>query len=323
MAVKITIVGLGKIGTSVGLALAKHTEKVYRLGHDIHPEHARRAQRAGAVDKVSYNLPSSVTDADIVFLALPVDQVRETLEIIASDLKEGAVVMDVSPVKQATSAWAQEFLPAGRYFVGLTPVINSAYLHDALPGGEGGHADMFKDGMMGIVAPRGTASAAIKLAADLSSLLGAKPLFLDMVEADSLVSAVHLLPQLLAAALTAVTVNQPGWLEGRKLAGAHFAQGTSALASGDTPEALLLATRLNQEHTGRLLETVIAQLQAMRGVLGGETDGLKEQLKANHEGLARWHGERARGEWQEQIPQAEMPDAGSELRRWFVGKRNT
>jgi prephenate dehydrogenase len=76
MAVNITIIGLGQIGTSVGLALADKTELVYRLGHDRELGKARKAKKMGALDKVSLNLPSAVRDADLVLLALPVGSVR-------------------------------------------------------------------------------------------------------------------------------------------------------------------------------------------------------------------------------------------------------
>jgi len=321
MSVQITIIGLGKIGTSVGLALSKHTNQLYRRGHDIHPEFSRRAQKLGAVDKVVYNLPASVVEADIVFLALPLDQIRETLEIIAPDLKEGAVVMDTAPVKQAVSAWAQEFLQPGRYYVGLSPVINSQYLSITEAGGDGAREDLFDKCVFGIVAPRGTSSAAIKLATDLVALVGGKPLFMDMVEADSLMAAVHLLPQLVSVGLAASTVNQPGWLEGRKLAGALFAQATSAQTAGDTPEALIQAMQLSQEHVTRLLDTLIEHLIAMREVANGEDTGLVEKIKAAREGRQQWLNERAAGEWQEQLPQTDMPTAGGEVRRWFLGRR--
>jgi len=321
MTVKITIIGLGKIGTSVGLALSKHTNQLYRTGHDIHPEHARHAQKMGAIDKVMYNLPSSVADADVVLLALPMDQIRETMEIIASDLKDGAVVMDTAPVKQAVAGWAQEFLKPGRYYIGLSPVFNSQYLFDAGTGGEGAREDLFQKGVMGIVAPRGTASAAIKLATDLVTLLGAKPLFMDMLEVDSLMAAVHLLPQLLSASLTAITINQPGWLEGRKLAGALYAQSSSALTTGDTPEALNQAIQLSQEHVTRLLDRMIEQLQMMREAVQGTEVELVKTLKTAREGRGQWLEQRAEGEWPEQLSQPEMPTAGSEMRRWFLGRR--
>ena len=128
MAIKITLIGLGKIGVSVGLALAKHTEQIYRVGHDRKPEHANLAKRLNAIDKVEYNLPASVANSDIVLLALPMDQVRDTLEVIAPDLREGAVVMDTVPVKQPVVQWVEELFKPDRYYVGLMPVINAKYL---------------------------------------------------------------------------------------------------------------------------------------------------------------------------------------------------
>jgi len=128
MSVRITIIGLGQIGGSFGLALADQKELFLRVGHDKEPEVARLAQKLGAVDQVSINLPASVRDSDVILLALPIDQIRETIEIIAPDLKEDVVVLDTAPVKEVVTAWAKELLPTGRYYVGLTPVLNPSYL---------------------------------------------------------------------------------------------------------------------------------------------------------------------------------------------------
>ena len=110
MTIQITIVGLGQIGTSIGLALADHTDKLKRIGHDRNMAFARQAQKMGALDSTSRNLPKSVRDADIVLLSLPIDQIQETLTLIASDLREDAVVMDTGPGKEVVAAWAGELL---------------------------------------------------------------------------------------------------------------------------------------------------------------------------------------------------------------------
>ncbi len=129
MSVRITIIGLGQIGGSFGLALADQKEMFQRVGHDAIPEISRMAQKLGAVDQVSLNLPASVRNSDVVLLALPIDQIRETIEIIAPDLKEDVVVLDTAPVKEVVTAWAKELLPPGRHYVGLSPVLNTNYLH--------------------------------------------------------------------------------------------------------------------------------------------------------------------------------------------------
>ena len=56
---------------------------------------------------------------------IPFDAVRETLEFISQDLKEGAVVMDTAPVKGPVFEWAKQYIPEGRYYVGLIPAIES------------------------------------------------------------------------------------------------------------------------------------------------------------------------------------------------------
>ena len=67
--VKITIIGLGQVGASIGLALKGQTHQVQRVGHDPDPLLAREAVKLGALDKASINLPSSVDNADIIILA--------------------------------------------------------------------------------------------------------------------------------------------------------------------------------------------------------------------------------------------------------------
>ena len=150
MSVQISIIGLGQIGASVGLALADKTNLLRRVGYDRSSEVARRAEKMGALDKVEFNLPAAVRNADLVLLAVPMDQIRETLDLIAAELKEGAVVMDTAPVKSSVIAWTEEHLPLGRYYIGLTPVINPVYLLDAATGVEAAHADLFQSGVMAI-----------------------------------------------------------------------------------------------------------------------------------------------------------------------------
>ena len=267
MAVQLTIIGMGQIGTSVGLALAEESERIFRMGHDREIGIARRAEKRGALDKVSINLLAAVENADLVLLALPVDQIQETLELIKDELKPAAVVMDTGPAKQTVATWAAELLPEERYYVGLTPVLNPVYLHDIDSGTEAAHPDLFRDGLVGIVSPPGVPSEAIKLAADLTRLLGANPLFADPLEMDGLVAATHILPQLMAAGLLNSTVDQPGWHEGRKIAGRSYAEVTAPVMYASEPSTLTTAAMLNRDNVIRVLDGAVAALNAIRGDL--------------------------------------------------------
>ena len=324
MSIQITIVGLGQIGTSVGLGLANYPELIHRVGHDSDLEVARRAEKMGALDKVMVNLPAAVRDADLVLLSLPMDQIRDTMALIAPNLREGTVVMDTGPVKEVVAAWAGELLPNGCYYAGLTPVLNPAYLHATGSGVEAAQADLFRGGLVAIVAPPRTSSEAIKLAADLTRLLGATPLFADPVEMDGLMAATHLLPQLLAAALLNATVDQPGWREGRKVAGRAYAEATAPIVHLSEPKTLRTSVLLNRENILRLLDSTIAALQTLRNDINDENgEILEERLLRARQGREKWWRQRQAGDWMnaEAVASVDLPSSSDVFGRLLGFKR--
>jgi prephenate dehydrogenase len=313
MTIQLTIVGLGQIGTSIGMALAQEGETFHRVGHDRDMETARRAQKLGAVERVVTNLPSAVREADIVILAVPADQIRPTLEIIAQDLKENAVVMDTSPAKVAAAAFAKELLPDRRHYVGLTPVINPAYLRQSESGIEAAHADLFQRGLMAIVTPPSTSADALQLAADLVRLLGAAPLFADLVEIDGLVAATYVLPQLMAAALVNATVDQPGWREARKITDQTYAHASAPSVSSYAASSLGSSALMNRENVVRVLDGAIAALQDLRDdIAANDAEALQRRLESAWRGYGQWLKERMAASWTDEgIPEAVAKSAES------------
>ncbi|MFZ5911301.1 MAG: prephenate dehydrogenase [Chloroflexota bacterium] len=300
MSVQVTIVGLGQVGASVGMALGKHRAMLHRVGHDKEPQTAKAAEKKGAVDEVKFNLPASVRGAKVVLLGLPVGEIRSVLEVIAPDLPEGAVVMDTSPVKKPLAGWARELLPSGRYYVGLVPAINPQYLHRIETGVNAAQADLFQKGVVMLDVPPNTPEEAVRLAADFVRLLGATPVYADLDETDGFMAKMHLLPQLAAAALLNAVVDQPGWSDARKLAGRPFSALTSALAYQDDARSLAEAAVLNRENTARALDLVIGSLQGLRDdVMEGNRESISERLELALEGRARWLAERTRADWLE------------------------
>ena len=312
MIVNISVIGLGQIGTSIGLALKEHTDKVHRTGYDRDQAIAHQAERQGAFDRIANSLTQAIREADVVILSLPMDQIRETLQVIAMNLKSGGVVMDTGPVKEIMTAWVNELLPRDRYYIGLTPVINPAYLHIAESGQEASRPDLFNRGMMAIVTPPNTSPEAVKLAADLTRILGASALFIDPLEIDSLMAATHLLPQIIAAALTNATADQPGWREGRKVAGRAYAEATGPIAHLSEPQSLRMAVFLNRENVLRQLDSVIASLNNLRADIENENvESLDTHLTRARESRERWIQERQAADWSalENPSRVELPNS--------------
>ncbi len=321
MSVQITIVGLGQIGSSIGLALKAHGVDVHRVGHDKDPLAAKEAQKLGAVDDIKYNLPASIREAKIVVLALPLAGVRETLEVIAPDLQEGTLVLETAPAKATIAAWAKELLPEGRFYVGLTPAINPEYLHGTEFGAKAARADLFEKGLMVVNAPAKTPANVFNLSMEFVSLLGAMPLLMDTAEADGVFSAMHILPQLAAAALLETTVDRPGWQEARKLAGRPYATVTAGAAYHDDVLSLGESALENRENMVRLLNGYIASLIHLRDEIEAkDRETLMERLQEAWKGRVRWLDERTAAEWlRGEGQEIDAPSFGERVNQMLFG----
>ncbi len=321
MAIQITIIGTGQIGASVGLALGTRHDLFVRVGHDKDHKVANRAKELGAFDRVESNLPRSVDGSAIVLVALPLDQVRDTFQLIASELQDEAIVIDTAPVKAEVFRWADELLPPRCYYIGTIPVLNPAYLHMSASGVEAARNDLFTNGLIAIVSPQGVPEEAIKLVTDFSKLLGASHLFVDPLELDSLIAATHILPQLLAAAMLNSTVDQPGWRDGCKLTGRPYAAIAEAANGFDRVDALTCQAIGAHEHLVRWIDVLMDNLYLMRQQLvTGEADKLHEQLAQAQLGYTKWlkDKETLGATTSVGINKVDYPTAGQEFRRMFT-----
>ncbi len=321
MTVKVAIIGLGRIGASIGLALANRKDQVTTIGYDAASEVNRKAMKMGAVQKIGHGLNASVKEADMVILALPLDQVHETLQSIAQELHEEAVVLDTAPVKMAVAAWAKELLPPGRQYIGLTLILNPLLLDETGTGMNSARSDLFYNGLAAITTPPGTAEQAIKLAAKFVTMLGARPYFTDMAEVDGIMATIHTLPALAGVAMAETVIGRPGWTEIRKMAGRSF---MAALRQLEEEEALALteATQKNRINIVRLLDEYIAVLQSLRDEIDREEqNSLQERLKLALNESAQWLQVSLEGGWLTgEAPNQEIPTF-SDIMRQQLGFR--
>ena len=315
MTIQITILGLGQIGASIGLALADKKSSITRVGSDREPEVCKRAQKMGAVDKIHFNIPSAVRNADVVMLCLPVNEIKTTLETISRDLKEGCVVVDTSPIKIGVAEWAESLMPKDRHFITMTPTINPLYLVEAEVGVGAAHADLFKNSLMVITNLPGAEADVLKLAADLAALVGGTPFFADPYEVDGLMAAVHLLPELLAVALVDATVNQPGWIEARKVAGKSYARVSLPLLEPNESDAHGQAALLNKQNTLRVLDNTLESLYELRRAIAeDDEEGLAEMMHNAIKARDEWRKQREKSDWERGSAQ-ELPTKGDIMGR--------
>jgi len=318
MTTQILIIGLGQIGASIGLALAEHNSRVTRIGYDGDADTSRKAEKLNAVDKTANNLLSAVQEADIVILALPQHEIRETIALIANTLKSGAIVMDTAAVKNTVSGWMVNLLPAERHYVALTPVISHRYLHETSVGIDAARADLFKEELIILTTPARTNPQAVDLAVNLIKLLGAEALFADAAEVDGLMAATHTLPQIASVALLNATTEQPGWKEGQKIAGRAFAAGTTSITLHDEVQSLADEALQNKDNVVRVINNLIAELVSLRDDIENQNEeSLKEQLEVAHKNRLGWWASRQSTAWKNQgiPPMTDMPKSGQAFLR--------
>ena len=118
----VSIVGLGRMGRALGLALQPVKTGFQVWGHDRDHERAKAAAKAKAVDKTSWNLIEVVEEADLIFLTEPLDQLGETLEAIAPHVRAGSLITDTAGTKTAVMVLAERFVPDGVSFIGGHPI---------------------------------------------------------------------------------------------------------------------------------------------------------------------------------------------------------
>jgi prephenate dehydrogenase len=230
-------------------------------------------------------------------------------------------VIDTSPAKATVVTWFNELIPQGHYYVGLAPAVGAKYLHGNDLGVEAARADLFDKGLFIVDAPHGTPGEAVKLATDLVALLGAQAMLSDSVEADGLLAATHILPQLASAALLDATVDQPGWVEARKVAARPYASATAAMAYHDEARSLGEAALENRANVLRVIDTYMDSLEKLRdGIEQGDTKSVVEFLEDAVRARDRWLSERTHADWQNkgQVKPATQ-SFGDRLSHMFAG----
>lgn len=298
---QITIVGLGLIGASVGLALSQGERDFELVGHDKDPNAASLAKKMKAIDRSEWNLISACAGADLLILALPLPAIHETLQAVAADLKPGCVVLDTASLKAPAVAWANDLLSDRNNYIGTNPIVTSQ-----VSGGAAARADLFQRITWAVCPTVTTAENAVRTAVDLITRLGGHPLFLEPAEHDSMMAAVEHLPAFLSVALMAGVVAQPGWREMRQLAGGQF-ESTSHVIGAD-PQALASIMLNNQENLARWISLYIEKLTEWQKLLiEGDAQALGAALEGAASQRSRWLAQRQTGQWEDRGV-GEMPD---------------
>ena len=262
---KITIVGMGLIGSSLGMALKKAQVQATIVGTDRDRVIASEARKMGATDTTENNPIQAIKGAKLIILATPVGAIQELMKLFGPELEDGVTVTDTGSTKTAVLRWAEEYLPSTVNFVGGHPMAGKE-----ISGPEAAQSDLFHGATYCVIPGKNASEEAVRTITQMAETVGAKPYFIDPVEHDSYVAAVSHLPLVLSTVLMKINSSSPSWPEISRLASTGF-RDVSRLASG-SPEMSRDICMTNQDGIVYWIDQFIKELYAFRGLLleGGE-----------------------------------------------------
>lgn len=263
---KVSIIGLGLIGGSMGLALKRaQPENTEICGYDLNQEVLVRAHKAKVIDTVAISMTEAVRDANVVIVCTPIVTMRRVFREMAPHLQRGTVVTDTASTKSEVLRWADEELPKTVYFVGGHPMAGKEKqgLHHA-------EAELF-DGKPYVVVPAvDAAQGAVNQVVALAQVVGGVPQFLDADEHDSYAAAVSHLPLLTSVALFNLAKGSNAWPELASMSGPGF-KDLTRLASGE-PEMSHDIFLTNRENVLHWLNRYIGELQKIADQIDDRED---------------------------------------------------
>jgi prephenate dehydrogenase len=264
---QLTILGVGLLGGSIGLALRSLRPQCRIVGCGHRQSTLDRAIEVGAIDAGTTDPAAAVAGSDLVILCTPVGLFDSILKTIAGALAAGCVVTDVGSTKRSVVRLAESILPDSVDFAASHPMAGSEKR-----GVEFARADLFRNALCILTPSAKTRPTALQQVDDFWRLLGMRTIRLSPQEHDRRLSDVSHLPHVLAAALIAMQEDSS-----LNLCGQGFLD-TTRIAGGDGAlwRDILLD---NADNLRQSLHNLQAQLSSVLSMLDSQhTDELRTWL---------------------------------------------
>jgi prephenate dehydrogenase len=216
--IRVAIIGLGQIGGSIALALARRGG--FRItGYDRDARCTRAALRAGAIHDGARSLEDACRDAAIAVIAVPVNALARTIARAARSLPHGAALLDTGSARGPVTPALAAANAAGVAAVGGHPIAGNEGR-----GFASARADLFERATFVLLPVRKSPPPLVRR---LVQALGARALVATPDAHDRALARTSHLPYVLACALERTGRR----FSRRKLSGPGYASATRLAAS--------------------------------------------------------------------------------------------
>jgi prephenate dehydrogenase len=280
---RITLVGVGLLGGSLGLALKQRHLAGSVVGFVRRAASVREVLRARAVDEATRDLATAVAGSDLIILCTPIAQMRPLMTRMLPSLERGTIITDVGSVKRNVVDDLEPLArQAGAHFVGSHPMAGAEKT-----GVAAARADLFAGAVCVVTPSPATAPAAIRRVEQLWRSVGARLLRLTPELHDQLASRSSHLPHLVASQL-AHYVLDPGHPAPQLALCANGFRDTTRIASS-SPEMWRDIVLANRRNLVGALDAFAREMRNLRRLLQCEdSDAISKFFEQARERRDRW-----------------------------------
>lgn len=246
----VTIIGVGLLGGSLGLALKERgmARRVLGVGH--RESTLEKAQARGAIDEAFTLAMDAAPQSDLIVISTPAGLVPKYLDAVRPLTGKDAVVTDVASTKATICAHARKAWAEPYRFVGSHPMAGSEKF-----GPEHASSDLYADSVCFVEQRNGHADDAHAAVVGLWEGVGATVVEVAPETHDAMVARTSHVPHILATVLARLAGANP---ELRPFIGPGFCD-TTRIAEG-RPEVWRDICLTNADAISRMIEETRDQL---------------------------------------------------------------
>jgi prephenate dehydrogenase len=194
---KLAIIGVGLIGSSLSLALKQAGAVRQVIGFGRNQKNLARGVELGVLDDFSNSIEATVSDADVIVVAVPLGAMRQVFTELKPAIKKDAIITDVGSAKGSVVTAARDEL--GAVFSRFVPGHPIAGTEKS--GVEAGFSSLYQKRRVIITPLPQTDQDAISVIDEMWRHCGATIEYLSVEHHDKVLAATSHLPHMLAYAL--------------------------------------------------------------------------------------------------------------------------
>lgn len=205
---KVTIIGIGLIGSSLARVLKQDRVAKEVCCFDANPDYMSKALEVGAVDSFASTVGEAVKNADLVVLSTPVGAYGPLTKEMVPFMKKGAIITDVGSIKKYSIQEIESNIPAGSEVIVVAghPVAGTEK-----SGPEAGFYELFQDRWCIVTPSKFSTPEGIDKVSEMWRLAKMRIEMMSPEHHDKVMAAVSHLPHLIAFSIVGTVADLEGY----------------------------------------------------------------------------------------------------------------